>query len=307
MADKKLHHHFVAASYLRGFSNNDLLWGWFRDINEVRDVHIRYVAQEKGFYDLHLVDGGRSDDLENALAAFDGFIPSIISGAIAPTATESDIGRVRELYANTMARNHQGRRLKIPEATAVRQRVEEMYDADFPDSDPAQRLWAIEYVMREVFDVPTHLAPTPETISRLNILTLASDMLMVMPLHVCILESNAQFFFTSDAPTSYFDPAEGPPSEGVTGPKSFSSPGLELTIPLDRTHAALIANVPLPPRGYANFGTARVINARTAFFTKRVLLAYPSNDPRGELFVEEVLSLRDAYTTPLLPMFQENK
>jgi hypothetical protein len=307
MADRKLHHHFVAASYLRGFSNNDMLWGWFRELNEVRDVHIRYVAQEKGFYDLRLVDGGQSDDLENALAAFDGFIPSIISGAIAPTATEADVEKVRELFANTIARNHQGRDLRIPEATVARQRVEDMYDADFPDTDPAQRAWAIEYVMREVFDVPAHLAPTPETISRLNILTLASDILVAMPQHVCIFESDAQFFFTSDAPTSYFDSAEGHPTEGVTGPKSFSSPGLELTIPLDRKHAALIANAPLPPRGYANFGTVRVINARTAFFTKRVLLAYPSNDPRGELFVEEVMSLSEAYATPLLPMFLEGE
>jgi hypothetical protein len=182
-----------------------------------------------------------------------------------------------------------------------------MYDADFPDAPIDERERAVNYVMRETYDVPAHLSPDPETISRWNILRLASELFSVLPKNVCIIRSDKQFFFTSDAPCGFFDASQGAPIEGVTGPRSMSSPTLELTIPLDRLHAALIANRPLPPIGGANFGMVRVINSRTAFFAKRAIFAHPSRDPRGKLFVEEVRTLRDAYATPLLPAFDEKR
>jgi hypothetical protein len=198
-----------------------------------------------------------------------------------------------------------GRDRLLPEANSLRSRAEQMYDADFPNASADERERAVNYVMREIYDVPAHLSPDPETISRWNILRLASELFSVLPKNVCIVRSNKQFFFTSDAPCGYFDSSEGPPKEGLTGPSSMSSPTLELTIPLDHLHAAFIANRPMPPFIWANFGMVRVINSRTAFFAKRAILAYPSTDPRGELFEMEVRTSRAAFATPLLPAFDE--
>lgn len=305
MKQKKKHHHFVAQAYLRGFANNDMLWAWFREPNEVCDVHVGNVAAENYFYDVQLTDGTPCDELEDALSTFDGMTPRIISAAVGTAVSNATLDDVRQLYATTMARNHQGRDLLLPEAKSIRARAERMYDADFPGAPPEERERAIGYVMREIYNLPSRLSPDPATISRWNILRFASELFAVLPTNVCIIRSDKQFFFTSDAPCGYFDASEGPPKVGVTGPSSMSSPTLELTIPLDRLHAAFIANRPLPPIAGANFGTVRVINARTAFFAKRAILAYPGNDPRGELFVEEVRTLEDAYASPLLPAFDE--
>lgn len=83
-------------------------------------------------------------------------------------------------------------------------------------------------------------------IARLLGVELAEDLMSVMPRNVCILRSKAQDFFTSDAPCAYFDPISRPLPGELSGIADFSSDSLELTLPLDRRHAALIANRPLP-------------------------------------------------------------
>lgn len=304
MAEKKGRQHFVARAYLRGFSRNDMLWGWFRESNEIRDVHINSVAVEHGFYDLILADGTPCDELEDALAVFDGMTPEIIRNATSRTNIDASTAEgIRRLYATTLARNHQGRDLLVPSATRIRLRAEEMYDADFPNGAFDQRRWAVDYVLREVFEVPAHLSPDSDTISRLNILRLAEDILGVMPLHVYVLRSKAQNVLTSDAPCSYFDLAQPPRGDGeYSGPNDWASPSLELTIPLDKRHVALIVNRELDAVPKLNINGMRVVNARTAFFTKRVIMACPTDDLIEAAFFEtQVLTERTAFDVPLLP------
>lgn len=305
MGQKKKLHHFVAQSYLRGFSEGGMLWGWFREPNEIRGVHIGSVAAEHGFYDLRLADGTPCDELEDALAVMDGMTPEIIRVATSDDPDEATLEGVRRLYATTLARNHQGRDRLLDGAAEMRERVGQMYDADFPNDERGKRDWAIDYVMREVWEVPNHLAPDPQSISRLNILALAADILNVMPRNVCILRSSSQNFLASDAPCGYFDPAFPRPEDGAySGPRNWESPTLELTMPLDRRHAALIANRPLPRTALVNFDGVRVVNARTAFFAKRFVLAYPTQDiDEAALFQAQVLTERTAFDTPLLEGF----
>lgn len=305
MSQKKKRHHYVAKSYLRGFAENEMLWGWFRASNEIRDVHVNGVALEKGFYDLRRADGSLSDELEDSLAAMDGMTPNIIREATRNEPTAEALDGVRRLYATTLARNHQGRDDLSGPARRTREQIAKMYDEEFPDG-AKNRDWAIAFVMREVYSVPDHLDAEPETISRLNVIRLANDILSLMPKSVCILRSSAQDFITSDAPSGYFDPAHPAEVGQYTGPEDWSSPTIELTIPLDRRHAALIANIDLPPIVRVNLDGVRVVNARTAFFAKRLVLAHPTDDAVQALFFEyQVINGRYAWDAPLLAAFQK--
>ncbi len=303
MKAKKKLQHFVARSYLRGFANNGALWGWFREPNEVRDVHVNTIAAEHGFYDVALADGTPCDDLEDALAVFDGMTPALIRSCVSdPRLSKKDVDGVRWLYATLLARNHQGRDRLVPEVKRLSEKVGEMYDEDFP-SDPGRRTWAIHTVLREHFSLPDRFAVDPDTISRLNVLNLAENLMSAMPRNVCILRSKAQNFFTSDAPCAYFDPISPPRAGEVSGIYDFASDSLELTLPLDRRHAALIANRALPDKVSVNFDGVRVVNARTAFYAKRVILAYPENEESAAVWMAEVMTERTAFDTPLLAGF----
>lgn len=305
MTQRKSLHHYAARSYLRGFANNGHLWGWFRSSNEICDVHVDTIAAEHGFYHLRRRDGASSDELEDALAFFDGITPGIIAAAIsARPLTTDDILGVRRLYASLLARSHEGRDLLLADVSETAARVGEMFDRDFPDA-PERRDFAIDFVLRGVYSVPDHLATDPHTISRRHVLDLTEKLLGVIPQHVCILESSAQDFFTSDSPCACFEP-DTPPQSGEKSSPPWSSARLELTLPLDRRHVALIANRRFSDgKMRVNFDGVRVVNARTVFFAKRVLLAYPTtNTEEAALFEAQVLTERTAFATPLLEAFE---
>jgi hypothetical protein len=86
----------------------------------------------------------------------------------------------------------------------------------------------------------------------------------------------------------------------------WSSETVELTLPLGRRHVALIANRPFrEDKVLVNFDGVRVINARTVFFAKRVLLAYPTtNAEKAGLFEAQVLTERSDFDTPILDAFE---
>lgn len=71
-------HHFVTRSYLRSFANLDQLLAALRDAGEPRSVHVNSVGAEHNFYKARRAESGLSDDVEDALAEFDGAIPQII-------------------------------------------------------------------------------------------------------------------------------------------------------------------------------------------------------------------------------------
>jgi hypothetical protein len=305
MGQNKSLHHYAARSYLRGFGDNGHLWGWFRTSNEICDVHANTIAAEHGFYHLRRADGTKSDELEDALAVFDGMTPAIIASAVARRPlTDEDTAGVRHLYASLLARKHEGRDLLVDEVRATAQRVAADFDREFPEV-PHRREFAVDFILRRLYDLPDHLATDADTISRHHVIELTDKILSVIPPHVCILQSKAQDFFTSDTPCAWFDPTN-PPHSGKPSSPPWSSETVELTLPLGRRHVALIANRPFrEDKVLVNFDGVRVINARTVFFAKRVLLAYPTtNAEEAGLFEAQVLTERSAFDTPILDAFE---
>lgn len=299
-------HHFIPRSYLRVFSNDGRLASMLREPYEVRDTHVNTVAAEHKFYKVFTLDGSPSDDVEDELATFDGLIPGIVSAAVASSRLSDEATEgVRHLYAMLLARNHQGRDHLVHDVRERHNFLNESFDSRFPEHDAAQREKIVGLVMREYYSVPNHLNLEPETISRLNIINLANELLTAMPKNVCVMRSSAQDFTTSDAPCAYFDPSFPPPEhENTSGPPSLSSPTLELTLPLDRRHVAFISNHPTGRRAQCNTDAVRIVNARTAFFARRMVISYPHDDEEQlAIFVAEVLSEQNAFNVPLLAAF----
>lgn len=82
----KHRHHFVPRSYLRAFADKDeQLLAIFREPYEGRSVSVGSVAVERDFYKIRRADGSQCDDLEDALAEFDGLIPDIVRKATSET------------------------------------------------------------------------------------------------------------------------------------------------------------------------------------------------------------------------------
>ena len=243
--DKRLQH-FVPRSYLRAFANEaGQLAAILREPFEVRSVHVNTVAVESHFYKIRRADGTASDDLEDALAKFDGKIPGILERATSSAPlTAADVQDMRELYANLAVRSHLGRDLLVDQVRAARERIESEYEAKFPGDEAERRDRVLDGVIRSVFDHPDKYATDPETVSRLAIIGRAQDLLKTMPRYACVFESTDLEFIASDAPFAALDPASPPGPVESYGPK-FSAPHIELTLPLGRHHAVLFSNVPI--------------------------------------------------------------
>jgi hypothetical protein len=185
--------HFVPRSYLRGFAADDgRLLGILRKPYEARSLHVDHVAAEGGFYKVRRSDGTLSDDVENKLAEFDGRIPQIVGHATsADDISPGQIAGLRMLYANLAARSHRGRDLLLAEVQRARKRVEREYERDFPGDSPQQRDRIVDSVIRQVFNHPEGYAADPETVSRVAIPRLARDVFATLPLHACVLASEA--------------------------------------------------------------------------------------------------------------------
>lgn len=110
-AKGKRRHHFVPRSYLRAFADrNEQLLAILRDPYEVRSVSVDTVAVEHDFYKIRRADGTLCDDLEDALAEFDGIIPGIVRKATSDALLDpDDLSDLRRLYANLIARGQLGR------------------------------------------------------------------------------------------------------------------------------------------------------------------------------------------------------
>ena len=85
----------------------------------------------------------------------------------------------------------------------------------------------------------------------------------------------------------------------------YSSPTLELTLPLSRRHLAVFTNKPMLRRAKCNEGAVRVANGRTVFFSKRMVFAYPSADDEAvALAVAQQITYRTAFDVPLLTGYE---
>jgi len=294
--------HFVPRSYLRAFADPDgQLLAILRDPYEVRSVNVATVAAERWFYKLRREDGTLSDELEDALATLDSQIPEIVARVTGRGKVErADLERLRRLYAVIVCRGHVGRDFILEEVKDTRARVEQDYGREFPGDDDGTRQKFVDLVLRRHFDHPDDMATDPETMSRANILRLTDQLLRELPTNVCIIESQAHDFCTSDAPFSAFNPQNPPTGDGRYDP-DMSSPLVELTLPITSRHLALFANRPMPKKAKGNDGVVRIANARTMFFSKRMIFAYPHTDALANaMLLAEVQTYRNALDVPLL-------
>jgi hypothetical protein len=306
MADglqSKSRHHFVPRSYLRAFADADeRMLTILREPFEVRGpVHTRNVAAEHGFYKVRRADGSLSDAVEDDLAVFDGTIPAIVRNVTSGKALNKDrLDGMRRLYAVMATRSHLGRDYIIADVEAMLRRAEQSYDVTFPDGNPEERDRLVDQVMREVWDQPDEYATDAETISRATIITRANKIMSGMPRSACIIRAPQEIeFFTSDTPHASFDAKDLPLEAGVYG-SAFSAPLIELTMPLDRRHAVLFANVRLPFKMlYADAAAATIINSRTLFFAKRMIFTFPSDEAVATALAT-LQVYRERYLTPLL-------
>jgi len=301
----KHRHHFVPRSYLRAFADKDeQLLAILREPYEGRSVSVGSVAVERDFYKIRRADGSQCDDLEDALAEFDGLIPDIVRKATSDELIDGvQAANLRMMYAVLIARSQLGRDSLITDVATMRDRIEREFEAKFPDEPAGRQASLLDGVIRGVFDHPETYAVDPETVSRLSLLELAADFEANMPRHVCVFKSPDLEFITSDAPFAWFDPERHPDSGEVDGP-SFRAPRVELTMPIGRQHAVLFANISLPTRAEVNDYTAAVVNSRTAFFARRMALSHHSEEA-GAVLQVSVIDYRSLYQVPLLDAFEE--
>ena len=274
-----------------------------REPCEVRNVNVSTVAVEKYFYKIRRSNGEICDDLEDALAEFDGSIPQIVAKAASGLQMSTgDLEDLRMLYSNLVARGQLGRDSLIGDVSSARERIEREFAAEFPQEALEKHRSLLDGIIRSVFDHPEGYATDPETVSRLALVRLAVDFKANMPGHVCVLESPNLELITSDAPFSWFDPMRPPDQADIDGP-SFLAPRVELTFPISRHHAVMFANVPLPERVSINDYAGAILNSRTVFFARRMVLAHPSGAAAAVAYAS-VADYRSLYTTPLLDAFK---
>jgi len=306
---RKKRHHVVPQSYLRAFADDrEMLRSIQREPkdgdNDYIILSVKDAAVERYFYRVHRADGSPCDDLEDALGKFDALIPEIVRRAI----TEEPLSRrtiddLKYLYANFAARNGLGRDMLIEEVSEMKSRVARDFEKAFPDESALEHKELLDSVIRGVFDHPEMYSADPETISRLAIIPKSLEVYEMMPAHACVLESTEVELLTSDAPFGAFDPDDLPKATGVYGP-AFSSPRVELTLPLDRKHAVLFANIPMPGRAVMSPRGIAVINARTTYYARRFIL-FHNNEETTNLAWMFVQNYCDFYITPLLEAFDD--
>ena len=306
MVQRKRLNHFNPRSYLRAFADPDgNMLTIKREPYEVIRTNVARVAAERDFYTLRRADGSPSDDLEDALGSVDARIPRIIDRVVGEhDLSDADVADLGRLYAVLLARGPIGRDFILDEVRTTRSRLERDFIATFPDEE-ASRNRVVDRVIRDVYDLPAEFSADPSTVSRLNVLRLADEIERALPKFVCVMRSTAWDFLTSDTPCSAFDPEAPPTGDGIYG-VDYSSPTLELTLPISRRHLAVFANKPMPRRAKCNEGAVRIANGRTVFFSKRMVFAYPSADDEAvALAVAQQITYRTAFDVRLLTGFDE--
>lgn len=306
---RKKKQHVVPQSYLRAWADGG---NQLRAIlREPRDpdhdyvvLSVRDAAAENYFYAVRGADGTPLDDVEDALEKFDGMVPEIVRRATVDGAHGGvTVDNLKYMYANFAARNKLGRDMLVEHVAAMRAKVERMFEGAFPGESAADNADLLDDLMRNVWEHPARYAPDPNTISRLAILSKADDLHNMMPKYACVLESEQVEFLTSDAPFGAFEPQSPPSGSEVYGP-AYDDPRIELTLPLDRRHAVLFANVPMPLRATISPSGAAVINARTVFFARRSIYTHNSEEATNlAWFLIEHCC--DCYHKPLLEAVDE--
>jgi hypothetical protein len=117
-------------------------------------------------------------------------------------------------------------------------------------------------------------------------------------LYVCIVESAAQDFITSDHPVTVFDPTHKGP--GDWGRFPYHRLPLEISYPLTRRHCAVLSYMEMPRRWAGNASMVTAINARTAACCEKDVYVTPFLADDGKHRVINDIKDHEAWRKPIL-------
>lgn len=183
--------------------------------------------------------------------------------------------------------------------------AERMYRHHLPDATEAELEQRMQTFVRENV-IDADIARSPENLARILPFGMVRDRYAVLAyMHVCIIESRAQHFFTSDHPVCWVDPTDWPPAMMRDYPSFRLS--MEVTFPLTKRHCALFSWLPLPAIGEASEEIVHTINARTGTWTHRELYATPTNGvAERDRINRDLASTVDEVRRPLAIPYMEN-
>jgi hypothetical protein len=273
--------HWVPKAYLRGFADADERLRVFARLPDKRGVRefittVDGIANERDLYSA-TSDEGRDNSLDDAIRSL---VEDKLPQTLAPLTAGVGLKREEWLALVQLAGAQDMRRPSAvhnltDSITRLLNISRDMYRHHVPGitkEEIDQRIianWGPDVRSGEYALQPKNLA--------VDVLKGTIDFTgQFGGMYPCIIESQAQDFFTSDSPVFFHDPNDLMPSKFFGIDRSKNS--VEVIFPLTRRYNLFMARVPLAEYVYADGTGVSLINSRVAYGAHKQVYAYPTDD-----------------------------
>jgi Protein of unknown function (DUF4238) len=277
--------HWVPQTYLRGFADGNSLRVYSRipDKHGVRQFETSTVnvAVQRDLYTV-TTEHGRDTSFDDKLRTE---IEDKIPQTLAPLSLQRLLTVAERMSIVRLAAVQDGRRPTSVDSLAdalagVHDMAAYLYRQNVPGISEAE----IADRLRENWG-PTHLTGVHALDPRNLALSVLEDTTLnfigqFAGMGMCVVESTAHDFVTSDNPVCFYDP-EVPRPHPVLG-VDRSSVTIEVTYPLTRRHTVFMSRLPIVPYAYASSVGVSFLNSRAAYGSRRQVYGFPVEERQGQ-------------------------
>ncbi|HEX3464253.1 MAG TPA: DUF4238 domain-containing protein [Candidatus Elarobacter sp.] len=279
-----LEHHTVPQTYLRAFAQKPhglLVFSTRRRlVDQLQNLTYKTVKKAttvRDFYTLVASDSSRDVAIEKRLSVLENEYPRIKTAVRSGKPLTGEQRAMIALLAavqDTRTVNHQQ---NWSDAWAgVLDLSERMLRNTMPEASDAEIQQRLQQVVRDNF-TSRDVAPTGQNLSLIGLgAALKVRHAIMSRMNMCILESAAHDFMTSDHPVTWINPVRYPP-DPVYG-FNFLHLANEVTYPLTPRHCVFMSYLPVVPRMKIGEELVRRVNARLVVYS-RELYAKPTDVP----------------------------